>query len=240
MNTPLNEAPFDRPLTLVGFSDAEMEARFLHLGLERGRTLVRENEEILLQPVRVRTPQGEAVLGGRMAMQVIVHLGDGRRMPLSDLHPGQSGHIEGTSGRGRMAEVLLELGLRPDAPVTFIRKLPPMDYTVRVDRNRRERITEGLAAKIGGRIGDRPAQFVSAGKGQPFRVEKILGGERAAETLAAKGIVPGRTIALEAVAPAQTVALTTREPVVITTDDGLHLHLRPGQARRIRVEQIRD
>ena len=240
MDMPLNEAPFDRPLTLVAFTDAQMENQFLRLGLARGRTLVREDEEILLQPVRVRTAQAEVVLGGRMAMRVIVHLDDGRRMPLSDMRAGQTGHIEGTTALGRLTEVLAELELHPDEPVTCVRKLPRMDYIVRVDRSRRERITEGMAAKIGGRIGQRLVQFVSAGKGQPFLVETILGGERAVETLAAKGIAPGQTIFLEAVAPAQTIALTTREPVVITTDDGLHLHLTPNQAQGIRVQPKGD
>ena len=80
-------------------------------------------------------------------------------------------------------------------------------------------------------------QFVRSGKGQAFVVETILGGTRAHEVLAKKGISAGRTISLEGVAPSQSLTMASQEPVVITTDDGLHLHLRPGQAGRILVTQ---
>jgi Fe2+ transport system protein FeoA len=171
-----------------------------------------------------------------MATRIIVHLEDGRRMPLTDMAAGQTGHIEGTTCSLNLSESLSILNLSQDEPITYLRQLPHMNYTVLVEQIRRERITEGLAAKTWGRVDDRSMQFVSAGRGQPFVVEKILGGARAYDALVKKGISPGKTIVLEAVAPAQTLAMAVHEPVVITTYDGLHLHLRTDQASRILVK----
>jgi Fe2+ transport system protein FeoA len=236
MEVPLSQAPFDQPLTLRRVENAELEAMLAHLGLSKGQTCFRQDEEVLLHPVRVRSANGDVVLGGGMAMRVIVHLEDGRRMPLTDLSAGQTGHIEGTTCEVKLAESLAVLGLRENDVITYLRQLPNMDYIAIVGQDRRERLTEGMAAKIWGRIGDRSLQFVSAGKGQPFVVEKILGGSRAFKALEEHGILPGKTIVLEGVAPTQSFAMTAHEPVVITTKDGLHLHLRPGQANRIFVK----
>jgi Fe2+ transport system protein FeoA len=238
MEIQLSNAPFDSLLTLSAATNPELGAMLSRLGLFRGQKFVRQNEEILIHPVRVRAPVGEVVLGGRMATRIIVHLADGRRLPISDMSVGQTGHIEGTTCSARLLETLAVLGLSVDEPVTYVRQLPHMEYAALVGTERRERLTEGMAAKIWGRIGERSMQFVSAGKGQPFFVEKILGGQRASEVLEKKGIVPGSTISLQAVAPVQVLTMTVYEPVVITTEDGLHLHLRPDQAERIWVHPV--
>jgi Fe2+ transport system protein FeoA len=236
MDIPLTEAPFDKPLTLSRVDREDVDAMLSQVGLFRGQAFTRENEEVLLHPVRVHTSSGDIVLGGLQAMRMIVHLDDGRKMPLLEMLPGQTGHIEGATCPNRIMETLSVLGLSADDPITFLRQLPPMDYTALVDRKKRVRINEGMAAKIWGRVGERRLQFVSAGKGQPFIVEKILGGFRAGQALEEKGIAPGKTISLETVAPAQTFSTTSREPVVITTEAGLHLHLPPGQAQHIYVK----
>ena len=235
MTIPLIRAPFDRPLILKDITEPDLEALLSRLGLFRGHTFVREEEEVLVHPVRVRGPHGEAVLGGGMAMRVIVHLDDGRRMPLTDMTAGQRGHIEGTTCSANLSDALNTLGLHENEEIVYVRQLPPMDYTVLVSHDMKQRIQEGMAAKIWGRIGDRHLQFVSAGKGQPFLVEKILGGSQSANTLRAKGITQGRTIALHAVAPAQIFNMATHTPVVISTNDGLHLHLRTRQAEHMLV-----
>ncbi|BBO84062.1 hypothetical protein DSCO28_46280 [Desulfosarcina ovata subsp. sediminis] len=239
MKISLTHAPFDRQLIISDITEAGVETLLSRLGLFRGDKFVREDEEVLLHPVRLRGEKGEVVLGGGMATRVIVHLDDGRRMPLTDMRTGQRGHIEGTTCSANLTEALNVLGLNEDEEVVYLRQLPSMDYTVAVGKSGRTvSIQEGMAAKIWGRIGERRLQFVSAGKGQPFFVEKILGGLRSTKALEEKGIAVGHTINLEAVAPAQIFNMAVQEAVVISTDDGLHLHLRPGQAERILVEPM--
>ncbi len=235
MKTSLNQAPFDRQLKLVDITEAGVETLLSRLGLFRGDTFVRENEEVLVHPVRLRGAQGEVVLGGGMATRVIVHLDDGRRMPLTDMRAGQHGHIEGTTCHAKLAASLKVLGLAEDQEVTYLRQLPRMDYTVNIEKGRTVRIQEGMAAKIWGRIGERHLQFVSAGRGQPFYVEEFLCGLQSTNALKEKGIVEGVTISLDSVAPAQIFTMAAQEAVVISTNNGLHLHLRPGQAEHILV-----
>lgn len=236
MEILLSDAPFDIPLTLSRVTRAEVDTMLSQLGLYRGQTFYREHEEVLLHPVRVRTSHGDVVLGGMRAMCIVVHLDDGRKMPLLELSAGQTGHIEGASCPKDVAETLAVLGIDKDEPITFLRQLPPMEYTIMVGEKRRTVLNEGRASKIWGAIGERRLQFVSAGKGQPFLVEKILGGSRACEALEEKGIAPGKTISLVNVAPSQTLSLTTREPVVITTENRLHFHLPVDQAKCIYVK----
>jgi Fe2+ transport system protein FeoA len=236
MDIPLTEAPFGKPLILSAITRPELEDLLSRLGLFLGHTLMREDEEVLLHPVRVRSACGDVVLGGSMALRIIVHLDDGRRLPLTDLSTGDTGHIEGTTCSYSLCEALAVLNLNENDPITYLRQLPHMDYSVIVGENRRERLNEGVAARIWGRLGEQRTQFVFAGKGQAFVVEKVLGGARAVKALRGKGISPGVSIRLEAVAPAQALSLAAHEPVVITTDDGLHLHLRSRQAGCIRVK----
>jgi Fe2+ transport system protein FeoA len=240
MTIPLSRAPFDRPLILKDITEPDLEALLARLGLFRGHAFVREEEEVLVHPVRVRGPHGEAVLGGGMAMRVIVHLDDGRRMPLLDMAAGQRGHIEGTTCSVNLSDALATLGLHENEEILYLRQLPPMDYTILVGRNVKQRIQEGMAAKIWGRIGDRHLQFISAGKGQPFFIEKILGGSQSVNALREKGIVQGRTIVLHAVAPAQIFNMAPHSPVVISTNDGLHLHLRTRQADHMLVTLMKN
>lgn len=240
MTIPLTKAPFDRSLVLSDIPKPELNTLLSRLGLFRGQVLVREDEEVLLHPVRVRGPRDEVVLGGGMAMRVIVHLDDGRRMPLMDMTPGQRGHIEGTTGSINLADTLRTLGLQEGEEIVYLRQLPPMDYTVVAGTKEKQRIPEGMAAKIWGCIGDRHLQFVSAGKGRPFLVEKILCGSRSLEACKARGIIPGQTISLHAVAPAQIFRMAAHTPVVISTEDGLHLHLRPKQAEHILVALLKN
>ena len=238
MTIPLNQAPFERLLTITNITEPGIKALLSRLGLFRGDTVVRENEEVLVHPVRVRGVKGEVVLGGGMATRVIVHLDDGRRMPLVDMKPGQRGYIECTTGSINLTDALNTLGLKEDEEMVYLRQLPRMDYTVVVRKNATVRIPEGMAAKIWGRIGERHLQFVSTGKGQPFFVEKLLGGSRSLDALGKKEIRVGQTIFLDAVAPAQIFNMATHASVVISTNDGLHLHLRPGQAEHLSLIHI--
>jgi Fe2+ transport system protein FeoA len=239
MTITLNQAPFDRPLTLSDITEPGVEALLSRLGLFRGDAFVRENEEVLVHPVRVRGGKGEVVLGGGMATRVIVHLNDGRRMPLTDMQTGQRGHIEGTTCSVNLTDALNTLGLHENEQVVYLRQLPSMEYSVLIGKDKKVRIQEGIAAKIWGRIGDRHLQFISSGKGQPFYVDKILGGLHSQELCKKKGIVPGHTISLLAVAPTQIFKTAAQASVVISTDHGLHLHLRPGQAKHIRVTVLK-
>ncbi len=239
MNVPLTDAAIGKLLVIVEVTDPDLALRLNRMGLFEGSEIARLEQEVLAQPVRVRGPQGDAVLGGGMAMKIVVHLDDGRRLPLSEMRPGQTGHLEGLTGGPSLDKALETLGIKSDDRIEFLRKLPSMEYVAVVENVGRVRLTEGMAAKIWGGMGEKRLQFASAKVKEKFRVEEILGGTNARRMLAEKNIEPGRTLILEKVAPAQNLHAGVKNPVAISNRDGLRLFLAPDDAKSILVRESR-
>jgi Fe2+ transport system protein FeoA len=239
MQISLDQAPVGEALRLAAVMQRQLDVRLARLGLHRGSLLHREDEEVVLAPVRILGPQGEATLSAGMAAKVIVHHDDGHKTPVIEMLPGEAGHIEGlTSGAGLEAG-LATLGLHENDRVQLLRKIPPMRYTARLGQHRRVHFTESVAAKLWGELNGRNVQFANARRDHPFFVTAILGGKAAREQIEALGIRPGSTLVLESIAPAQAVADLDgddQERIVITSDDGLRLYLTRTQAARVIVE----
>jgi Fe2+ transport system protein FeoA len=240
MRIPLTQADVGKPLTIHKMANPELGTRLGRMGLFEGSEILRLDQEVLVQPVRVRGPGGDAVIGGGMAMKIVVHLPDDRRLPLIEMQPRQSGHIEGLTGGVALLETLETLGLKPDDPILFIRRLPPMEYVVITEGGNRVRLTEGMAAKIWGRMGGRSMQLVSARTSEPFEATRIMGGHNARRMLRDQGIEQGAKIRLEGVARAQSLQLTTRNPVGIATRQGLRLFLEDKDANEILVRPVAE
>jgi Fe2+ transport system protein FeoA len=233
----LNEAPFGRALTLVEIDNENFARRLGRIGLSTGSEIVRLDEELMVRSVRVRGARGDAILGGGMGLKTIVRLESGERMPLLDMNPGDHGHIEGVTGGEQLEHVLGVLGLAVGGPITLVRKLPPMRYVAVTGDGQRLRLTDGDAAKLWGEADGRPGQFSLAPVGRLFRVQEILGGMRALGKIEAMGIRPGSVITLEGVEQGQQLHLGVGagSDVVITSRDGLHLHLPEHEGARIIV-----
>ena len=243
MITSLNDAPVDRVLTVVSIRHQGLAGELAKLGLAHGRELIKlEQDKEAVQPMRLRTPDGDVILSGNMASGLMVHLDDGRIAPLLDLEPGQAGHLEGVTVMpdSPMADTFATLGLREDDPVELIRKLPPMEYVILVNEARRITLPGGMAAKVWGQSQGRMMQLASAGTVDRFEVTKILGGYRAQERMLNLGLEPGQTLMLEAVKPAQIVRLAEKNPVAAATPEGLRFWLPPQAARLLMVEYQGD
>jgi Fe2+ transport system protein FeoA len=238
MYKSLTDAESGTPLIIEKMTDNELAMRLGRIGLFEGSEIMRLDEEVLVQPVRIRGPRRDVVLGGGMAMKIVVHLDDGRKLPLVEMKPGETGHIEGLTGSTEFVSVLEKLELEANDLITLIRKIPPMEYITVVIPGERVRLTEGMAAKIWGSMQGRNLQFVSARAGQEFKVEDILGGFKARKMLHGHGIEPGRTLVLETVAQAQSLHQNTRNPIIIVGREGLRLFLRPEDGEHISVRQI--
>lgn len=232
---PLNDAPLGEPLLLARVTDVDLDLRLQRMGLFQGSEIVRLDQEVLIQSIRVAGPRGEVVLGGGMAMKTVVHLDDGRRLPLAEVKPGECGHIEGLTGGSALSRALDVLGLKSDDCIRVSRRLPPMEYAVLVEPGNRVMLTDGMAAKVWGKIQERFQQLVTAAVGRSFLVVEILGGYYARKQLGSHGIEPRRTIVLETVAGAQVLRHEVRNPVVVVSRGGLRLFLRPREGERIFV-----
>lgn len=238
MILPLSDAPFDTPLVFEQASESKLAKRLQRLGLARGDSLTRLSQEARACSVRVRTPVGEAVLAPGMAAKVIIHHDDGHKTPVSEMLPGEEGHVEGLVCGSGLEQGLAILGIRDNDRITLLRRLPPMDY-VALKQGARLILNEGEAAKIWGQSQGREMQFAVAGKGAPFVVAELLGGMRATAQLTEKGIVQGVELQLESVRPASSAGggmAGTKNLGVIQTQSGLRLYLRPDHEAGVLVK----
>jgi len=232
----LAEAPYETPLTIESI-DEGLAGRLSRLGLYPGAEIVKNDESLELQAARVRTAKGDVILGGGMGLKTIVHLSDGRKIPVLDMAPGEAGHVEGYTGGPGLASVLEALGLGPDETITMVRKLPHMNYIAYVKGNDTIRLPEGDAAKLLGEQEGKIVQFSLSKIHAEFKVKKILGGRKAKERIKSKSIRVGAMLVLKGVEHAEHMSLSHQWQIAITTRDGLHLHLGSEAGEKILVSK---
>ena len=131
-----------------------------------------------------------------------------------------------------MVDAVGLLGIREGEEVTFLHRLPPMDYVVRVD-GRRIRVGEGAAAKVWGTKEGRPVQLTALGAGRSLVVDKIAGGMTSVEHLEKLGIRPESKILVEGVEPRQNIGIGRTRLVLIQSPDGMELWLGEREASNI-------
>ncbi len=235
MPLPLSQAPYDQPLIFEHVTDTPLSRRLQRLGISRGDVVTRMSEEARAFPVRVRTPKGEIVLAPGMASKVIVHHDDGHKTPVSEMHPGEEGHVEGLVCDSALEYGLQILGLRENDRLRMLRHIPPMDY-IALAEGARLFLPESLAVKLWGTARDQEMQFAVAGRGIPFLVTAHIGGARSTAILQRMRLVPGRLISLETVRPAPSAGRRSKDQNILQTHSGLRLHLRPDQEDGVMVE----
>lgn len=235
MHLPLSQAPYDQPLVFGHVTEMQLSRRLQRLGISRGDVVTRMNEEARAFPVRVRTPKGEVVLAPGMASKIIVHHDDGHKTPVSEMLPGEEGHVEGLVCGSLLEYGLQILGLRENDRLRLLRHIPPMDY-IALAEGVRLYLPESMAVKLWGTAKSQEMQFAVAGRGIPFNITALLGGARSTAILQRMGLVPGRLISLESVRPAPSTGLRGQDQNVLQTQSGLRLHLRPDQEEDVMVE----
>ncbi len=233
MNISLLDAPRNTSLVLTAIRDTNLRHRLHRMGLFEGGQIVRLDEEIHVRPVRIRSAGGTVVVSGGMAMKTVVHLDDGRKLPLVEMQPQEKGHLEGVTCGRALQSALKVLGIDLDARITFIRQLPPMEYVVETASGTVQ-LPEGMAAKIVGDCGGQRTQLVQAKSGEPFTITHLLGKNR---TSGMYGLHVGDTLTLANVRPAQTLPVgKTKSPVIVTGPAGLRLFFDRMDASGIQVE----
>lgn len=239
MHSSLADAPCGVSLTIVRVADRELASRLASMGLGDGSVVTRLDEEVALHTVRVRGPNGEVVLGGGMGGKVVAHLPDGRMIPLTEMVPGETAHIEAVTAGEELTDALAVLGLKNEDEITLVRRLPPMEYITLAD-GRRIRLAEGMAAKILGEMSGVGCQFANARAGADFTVTRILGGKRARRAISSLGIAKGSVLRLEAVERAPDYRMSRGERFVVSSREGLRLFLRRDQADVVIVAHQAD
>ncbi len=236
MHIPLIDAPIGTSLILSRVINVHLAEELAHMGVFEGNELMRLDEEVLMQPLKVRGPRGDVVLSCGMASKIVVHFDDGRKIPLIKMLPRQHGHMEGITGGPEFMHALDVLGLQRNDEILLVRKLPPMEYITVIDKKKRVHLTEAMAVKIWGAIGDEEMQFVTTQAGKEFVVKDLLGGGNARRLFSGYGIEVDSMLELEGVAQAQSVMMNDIHPLVaVSTHDGLRMFFHEHQCRHIYV-----
>lgn len=236
MFTDFSNAPHGAKLRLEKISSPKLEQELFHTGITVGQTVYRLDAELDMHTVKIRHPNGETVLSGGMGGKILGHLGDGRIIALTEMKAGEKGHIETFEGGEDLITALHALGIREEQEFEMVRVLPPMEYITLINRKRRERLSEGLAAKILGTLENgEEIQFANSSAGIPFKVEKIIGGQSAQKLMQAYNIQKGDILVLEYVENAPTFRLGQGEHFILTNDSGLRIFLKKEQAESIVV-----
>lgn len=181
--------------------------------------------------IRVVTKERKGVLGGGMSLKIWVDY-QGSVITLASLPPNATGVVKELSGGQFMVDAVSLLGIREGEEVTFLHRLPPMDYVVRVD-GRRIRVGEGAAAKVWGTKEGRLVQLTALGHGRSLVVDKIAGGMTSVEHLEKLGVRPETKILVEGVEPRQSIGIGRTRVVLIQNPDGMELWLGEREASNI-------
>ncbi len=241
MFTAFSNAPHGAKLRLERISSQKLEQELFHTGITVGQTVYRLDAELDMHTVKIRHKGGETVLSGGMGGKILGHLSDGRIIALTEMKAGEKGHIETLEGGEELLNALHALGIHEEQEFEMIRVLPPMEYITRINQKRRERLSEGLAAKILGTLEmgslekGELIQFAASSAAVPFKVEKIIGGQSAQRLMQAYNIQKGDVLVLEYVENAPAFRLGQGEHFILTNAGGLRIFLKKEQAENIIV-----
>lgn len=236
MFTNFIHAPHGSSLCIERINSEQLEKELFRMGITVGNTVYRMNAELDLHTVKIRHKGGDTVLSGGMGGKVLGHLNDGRIIALTEMKVGEKGHIETVEGGEDLLSTMKSLGLEHGQEFEMIRILPPMEYITLINGKRRERLSEGMAAKILGTLENgEHCQFANTCAGSKFTVEKVIGGENAQKIMAAFNIRSGDILVLELVENAPVFKLSQGDRFILTNKAGLRIYLKKDQAEAIIV-----
>ncbi len=236
MYTNFSNAPSSTTLHIEKISDLQLESELFRIGLVQNSEIIRMDAEADVHTFRIKTSRGETTLAGGMGGKIVAHLDDGRIIPLIEMRPKETGHIEAIEAGEELTSALKTLGVENGEEIQMLRCLPPMEYIALVENKGRVRLSEGMAAKIIGSMGKKDnCQFTNAGKGLKFNVKEIIGGKNAIKIMQAYNIKPNDVIYLESVKNASTYRMGQGEHFILVTKEGLRLYLKKDQADALTV-----
>jgi Fe2+ transport system protein FeoA len=229
------EASFDIPLRVVRLGKGLEDLR--DLGVGKGQVITKLREEIRYPVLLLLTPHRPVLLAGGMSEKVIVEKG-GKELALTDLAAGDRARIVNFKGGKQLRDSLNLLGLTIGEEIQLKTFLPVMRYLCLVNDKRHLALLSGMATKVWGRPATEPesCQLPLSPLGEPFQVERILGGKKAQANLEAMGITSRCSLRLKRIEPLPSISLGEECAIMIETAKGLRLCLDKGQAELIRVE----
>ena len=111
MYSSLLDAPVNTELVLLQITNPVLEKWMQRMGLFTGGQIIRHDEDVNFNSVRVNGENGDVVIPAGMVMKLYIHLESGEKIPLSQMKKGQEGHVEIHSGGPFIEKALARLGI---------------------------------------------------------------------------------------------------------------------------------
>ncbi len=239
MFTTFSNAPSGILLHLDKIEDKKLESDLFRMGIHSGNTVYKMDAESDMHTVRIKTAKGERVLAGGMGGKIVAHLEDNRIIPLTEMKPKEKAHIEAIEGGVELNEAFQALGLNNGEEFELVRSLPPMVYVTEIKGKKRIKLSEGMAAKIIGKMKKKgECQFANAGAKVPFTVSKIIGGKSSRKIMDSLNIQENDVLTLISVENAPIYCMSKSEKFMMVTDEGLRVVLKKEQSDNIKVTPL--
>lgn len=228
-------------LQIVRIANEVLAWRLEACGIFTGGFITKEDPAAFgCKSLKLHSAKGNLVIPGKMAYHIHVATATGA-LPdfhLAELAEGASATITMIEKEEHALFKLGELGLAENLEVVLLRKLPHMEYRLLIDKRRRMRVTEAIAAGILGKINGTIRQFSFAKRNKSFLITDIAQEAAICNFLKQNGLVPGAEIVLEVIEPGENIAIDSQQDVVFYPANGAKLSVSKETASQIMVEEV--
>ena len=194
----LSSAPYEQLLRLTAILDQELEVELKRAGLRVGDEC-HKHLPASLPSLRLKVGKKSIVLGGGLIKKIIISCRESEKT-LDGILFEDEARVSKVQGGKMLQRSLEKLGVSPGSKLRLMRRLPPMEYVLRLNNRRRIKVSEATAARIiGFHEDDVEIQLSAARVELDFTIKEIIGGRRFAAFLKELGIVRMEKIVLEGV-----------------------------------------
>ncbi len=230
MTTTLAKAAINTFWKVSRITEPSLKTKLQKIGVDIGTELMvlEPYEKTLPVKMRLVGQKKDILISPDMTMQMLVHSSDDKKISLAEIPIGSEAHLESiTSDSTHLAEDLKKLGITVGTTdFKILRRLPPMLYTAFNEKNKKIRLTEGMASKILGKMDGETVQFPMAGKGRKFTITTLLGCEKAQKRLHSFGVHIGGELLLDHVEPCnEPQNQDPKEQIRLITKDKMQFYL---------------
>ncbi len=194
----LSNAPYEQLLKITAIFDNDLENELRRSGLRVGDEC-HKHLPASLPSLRLKIDKKSVVLGGGLTRKILISCG-GTEKCLDEIRFKDEAVISAVKGGKMLQNSLQRLGVYPEKKLRLMRRLPPMEYVLRLNNRSRIKISESTAARVIGRHEDSdPLQLSAARVELDFSITEIIGGRKFAAFLKELGLKCGEKIVLEGV-----------------------------------------
>ena len=235
------DAPYEQLLKLTAIPDQELAEELSRMGLRIGTEFHKHLSKIP-QSMRIKTPNGSVLLGGRLAQKIFVKCENETKL-LDKILFQDKAVIETLKGGKAFQSTVGKLGLSAGIEIQLMHRLPKMEFVIRINGQSRIKINEMRAARILGCHEDgKTIQLSAARVLMSFSVTDIIGGGKSTAFLKELGITKNSQLILEGVEASKDIfysqASKKSDICIKLKQSGVRIHLDKNKTKLLTVRLV--